>query len=77
MTFSIEQIWRYPVKSFEGEQIDSALLSHNGIPFDRHWAIRDVETMRALVTNTSQRLGVSAEVLNTGFISVGDSVTLS
>lgn len=44
MAFSVDQIWRYPVKSFTGEQIESTVISHYGIPFDRYWAVRDSET---------------------------------
>ncbi len=40
---TLKQIWRYPVKSMEGESINSATFGPNGIPGDRAWAVRDEE----------------------------------
>jgi uncharacterized protein len=37
----IAEIWRYPVKSMAGGQLESALLGGLGIPGDRGWALRD------------------------------------
>jgi uncharacterized protein YcbX len=39
----IAEIWRYPVKSMEGERIERAALGANGIPGDRAWAVRNEE----------------------------------
>ena len=38
---TIQEIWRYPVKSMAGELIDSCSLGTLGIPGDRGWAVRD------------------------------------
>ena len=38
---TIQQLWRYPVKSMGGERIDSAVVGTNGIAGDRTWAVRD------------------------------------
>jgi uncharacterized protein len=38
---TIKQIWRYPVKSMAGEQLEACSVGLNGIPGDRGWAIRD------------------------------------
>lgn len=38
---TIQQLWRYPVKSMGGERIDSAVVGTNGIKGDRTWAVRD------------------------------------
>lgn len=40
----IEQIWRYPVKSMQGEPLTSASVAALGIPGDRGWAVRDEKT---------------------------------
>ena len=39
----IAEIWRYPVKSMEGERIPSATLGTNGVLGDRAWAVRNEE----------------------------------
>ena len=40
---SIKQIWRYPVKSMEGELLEASELDSSGIRGDRGWAVRDEE----------------------------------
>ena len=40
----IAEIWRYPVKSMLGEQLDQANVSPSGIQGDRRWAVVDVES---------------------------------
>ena len=35
------EIWRYPVKSMGGEQLEDSLVGDSGIPGDRGWALRD------------------------------------
>jgi uncharacterized protein YcbX len=37
----IAELWRHPVKSMEGERIQTAELGPQGIPGDRAWAVRD------------------------------------
>ena len=41
MTFVVEQIWRYPVKSMGGELIESTLVDADGVDGDRRWAVQD------------------------------------
>jgi uncharacterized protein YcbX len=41
---TVRALWRYPVKSMLGEQVDAADLSEGGIVGDRVYAIRDKET---------------------------------
>jgi len=41
---TIKEIWRYPVKSMAGEQLDSTTVESLGIPGDRGWALRDETT---------------------------------
>ena len=37
----IAEIWRHPVKSMQGERLESAHVGKQGIPGDRGWAVRD------------------------------------
>jgi uncharacterized protein YcbX len=38
------EIWRYPVKSMLGEQIEQATIGPGGMQGDRHWAVVDAES---------------------------------
>ncbi len=40
---TVSQLWRYPVKSMGGEQIESTEVDHNGVAGDRGWAVREIE----------------------------------
>jgi uncharacterized protein YcbX len=40
----IAEIWRYPVKSMLGEQLDQASVGSGGIQGDRRWAVVDKES---------------------------------
>jgi uncharacterized protein YcbX len=42
--YRVAEIWRYPVKSMQGERLDTCMLTRGGIPLDRGWAVRDEET---------------------------------
>jgi uncharacterized protein YcbX len=39
----VSQLWRYPVKSMIGEQIDAIEVTGTGVTGDRIWATRDLE----------------------------------
>ena len=41
MELRVAEIWRYPVKSMGGEQLDQAVVHEKGIVGDRGWAVRD------------------------------------
>src|SRR5439155_24964121 len=41
---TIRALWRYPVKSMLGEELDAADLSEGGVVGDRAYALRDRET---------------------------------
>jgi uncharacterized protein YcbX len=38
------ELWRYPVKSLQGERLDAARITPGGIEGDRQWALFDVVT---------------------------------
>jgi uncharacterized protein YcbX len=38
------ELWRYPVKSLQGETLDEAEVGPLGIVGDRHWALFDLDT---------------------------------
>jgi uncharacterized protein YcbX len=38
---TVAQLWRYPVKSMMGEQLDAVVIGEQGLPGDRAWATRD------------------------------------
>ncbi len=40
----IAEIWRYPVKSMLGEQLEQAQIGPDGIQGDRRWAVVDAES---------------------------------
>lgn len=40
----VSEIWRYPVKSMQGEQLDQADVGPGGIQGDRQWAVVDAES---------------------------------
>ncbi|HKN95001.1 MAG TPA: MOSC N-terminal beta barrel domain-containing protein [Thermoleophilaceae bacterium] len=40
---TVSELWRYPVKSFGGERLDSLEIDRRGIVGDRRWALVDPE----------------------------------
>lgn len=40
----LAEMWRYPVKSMQGESIEVVAVSPSGLEGDRGWAIHDLET---------------------------------
>jgi uncharacterized protein YcbX len=44
MTLRVAEIWRYPVKSLQGERLDQAEVDHVGLSGDRRYSIIDLET---------------------------------
>jgi uncharacterized protein len=54
---TVEQIWRYPVKSMGGQRLTETSVSEIGIPGDRGWAVRD-ETTKEITTGTRTPLAM-------------------
>jgi uncharacterized protein len=44
----VTQLWRYPVKSLQGERLDAADVDEHGLVGDRRWALFDLETGNGL-----------------------------
>jgi uncharacterized protein len=44
LTMRVAELWRYPVKSLLGEQLDSVRVTADGFEGDRRFAIYDLET---------------------------------
>ncbi len=40
----VQEIWRYPVKSMQGERVDTTEITEQGIVGDRGWALFDTES---------------------------------
>ena len=49
-------VWRYPVKSLQGEPLDEARLEADGLLGDRRWGIRDQRTGRILTARRRPEL---------------------
>ena len=56
MTTGVVGIWRYPVKSLQGEGLDVAVVEHDGLEGDRRWGIRDGRTGRILTARRRPEL---------------------
>lgn len=61
----VVEIWRYPVKSAQGEEVPESAVTGLGLAWDRQLAIVDVGTGRALTGRREPRLlMLSAKVIN-------------
>lgn len=52
----IRELWRFPVKSMAGEQIEATTLDQRGVHGDRLWAVRDEE--KGVITNAKRIPGL-------------------
>jgi uncharacterized protein YcbX len=59
----ITAIWRYPVKSFQGERLDRAAVEWSGLRGDRCWGLRDEGTGRILTARREPRLLLAGATL--------------
>lgn len=53
-------LWRYPVKSLQGERLESAAVDEDGVVGDRQWGIRDEGTGRILTARRRPELLAAA-----------------
>ena len=54
MGTTVAEIWRYPVKSMQGERLERGMVGELGLDGDRRWALRDTATGK-LVTGKQNR----------------------
>jgi uncharacterized protein YcbX len=40
----VQEIWRFPVKSLQGERVDRTQIGSDGVAGDRQWALFDMQT---------------------------------
>ena len=59
----VAALWRYPVKSLQGEPLAEAEIEHDGLRGDRCWGIRDEATGRILTGRREPRLLLAAATL--------------
>jgi uncharacterized protein YcbX len=52
----VAQVWRYPVKSMQGESLDSLEVGIERVPGDREWGVRDSTTGTVLNARTTRPL---------------------
>ena len=62
-TMRLTTIWRYPVKSLQGEEMPEAVLEGDGLRGDRCWGIRDETTGRILTGRREPLLLLAAATL--------------
>jgi len=63
MSNQVAGMWRHPVKSMQGEQIERGELGPAGLPFDRRWGVVDVETGKVLSAKRDGKLLLAASRL--------------
>ena len=52
----VAELWRYPVKSMQGERLSEALVGPTGLASDRAWAVVDTDTGLALTGRRAPQL---------------------
>ena len=67
----VHELWRYPVKSLQGERLDSVELTPDGLEGDRRYAIFDVGTGFGLTGRRHpELLFASARLLDGGVVEI-------
>lgn len=67
----VAQLWRFPVKSFQGERVESLDVGPTGVDGDRQWALIDGETGKLMSAKRYKAL------LDARSATVGDDVVLT
>ena len=67
----VAQLWRYPVKSLQGERLESAGLDSEGVEGDRRYAIYDLDTGMGLTARrVPELLFASARIVEGGQVEI-------
>jgi uncharacterized protein YcbX len=61
---TVREIWRFPVKSIGGEQLQTAEVDEQGIAGDRSWGVRDDESGMILTARRQPRLLMATATLD-------------
>jgi hypothetical protein len=59
----VVELWRYPVKSLQGERLAAVNVEADGLEGDRRWGVRDEATGRVLTGRREPRLLEAAATL--------------
>jgi uncharacterized protein YcbX len=51
----VEELWRFPVKSMQGERLETAQISAEGLAGDRAYALLDVEQDKIVSAKSVKR----------------------
>jgi len=71
MIMRVSELWRYPVKSMQGEQVDAAEVAEQGLAGDRQWAIFDTQAGFGMTARRSPELLLaSARLLPDGDVEI-------
>jgi uncharacterized protein YcbX len=62
----VAELWRYPVKSLQGERLDTAEIGPDGIAGDRQWALFEIATGAVLTARRDPDLLFAAGRLRAG-----------
>ncbi len=54
-TMSVATLWRYPVKSMMGEELNGAQINQNGLLGDRSYALIDTETNKVVSAKNAKK----------------------
>jgi uncharacterized protein len=64
-TVTVNQLWRFPVKSMGGTPVDTLRIEHRGAHADRLWAVRDLDNeITASARKIPALLGCSARYVS-------------
>ena len=67
----VAELWRYPVKSLQGERLDAVRLTADGLEGDRRYALHDAETGVGLTARRiPELLFASARVVDGGAVEI-------